>query len=139
MDLLDSKGVLLGIDVGTSYVGLAVGFLEQKLATPLAIVPTKEAEARILTEIKERSISVVVAGLPLHEDGRESDMSLKVRKFCRRLTKRADIKIVYVDEYGSSLDAVGGLVKRRGGPERIDDRAAAEIVRRYFAGEGIVQ
>jgi putative Holliday junction resolvase len=140
MNRPDQKDILMGLDVGTAFVGLALGFISERIATPLAVVPFKEAETRILSEIKERSILQLIVGLPLHEDGRESDMSLKVRKFSRRLLKRADIKIVFVDEYGSSIDAIEnqiGLRKRSDG--RIDDRAAAEIVRRYFAGEGIVK
>ena len=131
--------IILGIDVGTVYVGLALGYPERGIASPLLIVDKNEAEAKILAIIKERSIETVVCGLPLHENGNESPMSLKARKFSRRLLKRADIKIVFVDEYASSIDArENSVFSRKSSKERIDDKAAAEILRRFFAKEGIV-
>ena len=135
---------VLAIDLGLKRVGLAVGVETLKIATPLKIVPFKEAEDEILKIIEERSILLIVMGLPLHADGKESDMCLKVRKFSRRLARRANIQIIFVDEFGSSLEAdenTFGLVLNRSprGCESNDDRAAAKILTRYFAGEGIVK
>lgn len=129
------KTRILAVDVGIFRIGLATGESDTRVVTPLKIVSNKQAEFEILKIINDCSISLIVMGLPLNADNSESAMCLKVRKFSRRLQKRADIKIVFVDEFASSAEAIERHAKSR---EPIDHLAAAIILQRYFAGEGIV-
>jgi len=92
--------LILGLDVGDKRVGIAIGESESKLATPYGAVDRAKgkAEIEILALCKERNISKIVAGLPLDYEGRLTEQALKIQSFCRRLSRRAPLEIVFVDE-----------------------------------------
>jgi putative Holliday junction resolvase len=131
----------LALDVGRKRVGVAVG---DRTVPPIPLSTLDRAQGRaeagILRIITERQIERVVVGIPLHEDGRSSPQCEDVRRFIRRLERRAPgVAFVEWDEFGSSAEArerLGHSQKfhrkdRESG--ELDATAAAIILEGYLA------
>lgn len=132
---------IVAIDLGLKRVGVAISEVlnDPSLAipAPLEVWTYAESEAKLLQLIKQRSISIVVFGLPLNSDGTESAMSQKVRRFAKRVSKRAKIKIAFTDEFASSIEANELVFESNKGSGRnqitTDAHAAAVILSRYLS------
>ena len=99
--------MILSLDVGDRRVGTALSDNDEKFAYPHEGYERAggRAEKEILHLIKDRQISVVVVGLPLGEHDERNEQCLKVEQFSRRIAKRAAVKLIFVDEYGSTEEA----------------------------------
>jgi putative Holliday junction resolvase len=125
---------IIGVDVGTVRVGVATADPTVRIPFPVAIWPRAqyEAEKNILKLIEERKGSLLVVGLPLDEDGNRTDICENIEAFVRRLAKRTPIKIVYIDEEFSSVEASEKLSQAASTAHRVDAAAACLILQRYF-------
>ena len=69
---LPVKARLIGVDLGTKTIGLALSDVERRVATPLGVVQrtrfAKDAEA-LSARIREFDAFALVVGLPLNMDG----------------------------------------------------------------------
>ena len=99
---------ILGIDYGLKRVGFAVGeqvtnscstFFSKKFKN------RKELVEKIKNLIIEWDINTIVIGLPLNMDNSESEMSLEIRNFSKKLEKDTNIKINFVDEKLTTYEA----------------------------------
>lgn len=129
-------GTVIAFDFGHRRVGVAVGQTLTGSATPLAVVavankPDWQAIGAILKEWKP---TAVVVGLPLAEDGGETDMSKGARRFGRQVEGRFGIPVLFEDERLTSFDAEERFVdaRARGEMKRKDaafkDAIAAQII-----------
>jgi putative Holliday junction resolvase len=121
-----SAGYVLSFDFGFRRIGVAVGQTLTGTATPLETVrhgqsPDWDAIARLVDEWKP---ALFVVGLPLAEDGSDSEMSLAARRFGADLSSRFDLAVEYIDER---------LTSRVAG-ERFKAQRAAGAARRKDAG-----
>jgi putative Holliday junction resolvase len=125
---------VIGIDVGTIRVGVAIADPAVRIPFPVATWPRAayEAEKSILRLIDERSATILVVGIPLNERGERTDICDMVEAFVRRIAKRATIAIEYIDEAFSSAEAQEMLRQGNNGAETIDAYAACVILNRYF-------
>src|SRR5579871_4603927 len=93
---LPAKGRLIGVDLGTKTIGLALSDVERRLASPLKTLPRgafqKDADA-LVAIFAEFEIVAIVLGLPLDLEGRESPRSQSTRAFARNLTTRTSLPI----------------------------------------------
>ena len=128
---------ILGIDVGDKRVGIALSDPSGSFATPHTTLLRAggAAEDGILQLVQEHGVEVVVVGLPLGAGGERNPQCDKVGRFCRRLSKRAAVRIVFVDEHLSSEDAQEKL--RASGrshfkKEEVDAVAAALILQAHL-------
>lgn len=136
---------IVGIDIGNTRVGVAVCETASRNAVPFAVFNRAKgkAEAQLIQLIATNGTQLLVVGLPLDEDGDETEQSLITRNFCRRLTQRVQVEIQFIDEYDSSQEAIEWikgqrirlspkelLTLRRSG--EIDKHAAAIILKRYL-------
>jgi putative Holliday junction resolvase len=112
VDLLDLKallpagGRLLGLDVGSKTIGLALSDSALSVAAPLASLPRGKfvADAARLAGIAaERGIGGLVIGLPIGLDGREGPRCQSVRQFAANLQARLDLPMAFWDERFSTL------------------------------------
>lgn len=130
------KEDILGIDVGKVRVGVAKASSKNKIAFPVGVYSRAkyEAEGKILDIIKKNNIITLVVGLPLSENGEESIQCQDVRKFTKRLSNRTDIRIMYQDEYASSLEAKERLLalNKLNNSKEVDAHAACLILESYF-------
>lgn len=125
---------IIGVDVGTVRVGVATADPSVKIPFPTGIWPRAqyEAEKNLLKLIEERKASLIVVGLPLDKDGDRTNICETVEAFVRRLAKRTPVKIVYIDEAFSSVEASEKLSQTGSSGQHVDAFAACLILQRYF-------
>ena len=125
---------IIGIDVGTVRVGCAIADPQVRIPFPVATWPRAayEAERNILKLIEERAATLLVVGLPLDESGQRTDTCEMVEAFVRRIAKRNPIKIVYVDEAFSSIEAEEKMNMGAKRGAALDAQSACIILQRYF-------
>ena len=137
--------MILGLDIGDSRVGVASCEDSSGIATPLITLERANgaAEKELLRLIAVHSVKVLVAGLPLSEDGTRSPQCESVEKFCRRISKRVAVEVRFIDEYSSTAEAEErfresrvGRSRKKSAQERhkgvIDALAAAIILQSYL-------
>ena len=107
MELFAVMAKIIGLDVGDARVGIALGDDTVRTASPFKTVSRGNgaAEREILELIQSQAAQKLVVGLPLSEDGAANAQCEKVKAFCRRIERRSSVKIHYVDEYLSSVEA----------------------------------
>ena len=97
---------LVGLDLGTNTIGVAVSDLTRMIASPLALIRKTKftAEAHeLFTLMTERGALGIVIGLPVNMDGTEGPRCQSVRAFGRNLLRlREDLVIGFWDERLSS-------------------------------------
>lgn len=103
---LPEQARLLGLDLGTKTIGLALSDVERRIATPLETIQRVKfgQDAAALLKIAERHrIAGLVIGLPLNMDGTEGPRAQSTRAFVRNLAALTALPIVFWDERMSTL------------------------------------
>lgn len=134
--LLDRPtGALMGLDLGTRTIGVAVSDGLRGVATPLRTIRRRKFGAdaeELLAIVTDRDIAGIVLGLPLNMDGSEGPRAQSTRAFARNMSKLTDLPIVFWDERLSTVAAERALLEadtsRRRRAEVIDHVAAAYIL-----------
>ena len=134
-DALPGAGPLIGLDLGTHTIGVAVSDGLRSVATPLETIKRKkfgiDAKA-LLTLLKAREVAGIVLGLPLNMDGSEGPRCQATRAFARNLDPLVSCPIGFWDERLSTVAAERALLEadtsRRRRAEVIDHVAASFIL-----------
>jgi putative Holliday junction resolvase len=96
---------LVGLDLGTRTIGVAVSDTSLLIASPLALIErtkfTKDVEV-LFALMAERGADGLVIGLPVNMDGTEGPKCQSVRAFARHLLRLKDLPIAFWDERLSS-------------------------------------
>ncbi len=128
------SGPLMGLDLGTKTIGVAVSDGLRMTATALETVRrTKFATdaARLEEIIAGRGIGAIVLGLPRNMDGSEGPRCQSTRAFARNLAARIAQPIAFWDERLSTVAAERALLaadssrKRR---RQVIDKVAATFI-----------
>ena len=130
---------LLALDVGQVRIGLAIGEEGSSFVFGRGyITRTKLAEdiALIKEKMLDYSANILVLGLPLRQDGEDSQQTTNVRGFAKALEeafKDDDVEIVFQDERYSSKVAEqhlrsSGLSKKNRREKGLVDEAAAKLI-----------
>lgn len=126
---------LIGLDLGTKTIGVAVSDRLLTVATPLLTIKRSKftADAAQLLEIADqRQIGGIVLGLPINMDGSEGPRCQATRAFARNLSRLSDIAIGFWDERLSTIAAERALLEadtsRKRRAEVIDHVAASYIL-----------
>jgi putative Holliday junction resolvase len=113
-DLLPAGTRLLGVDVGTKRIGLAVADVSRTIATPLETIARTRLD-RDLDRLAQCAAEVLaggfVVGLPVEMDGREGRRCQAVRQFAGDLLKRIDAPLAFWDERLSTAAVERVLIK----------------------------
>jgi len=126
---------LLGLDVGTKTIGLALSDTRRVIATPLETIRRRrfrEDMARLFTLIDIHDVGGLVIGLPLTLAGTDGPRTQSVRQFARNLVALRDVPLALWDERLSTAAVTREMIaadltrKRRG--EIVDRVAAAYIL-----------
>lgn len=133
--LLPTKGRLLGLDVGTKTVGLALSDETRTFTSPKEVITRtklKQDLQTLLNLIEKEQVIGAIVGLPLNMDGTEGPKCQSVRQFARDLLKVKDFPLAFWDERLSTaavertmIDADLSRAKR---DAKIDSAAAAYIL-----------
>jgi putative Holliday junction resolvase len=129
------RGALIGLDLGTKTIGVAVCDPDRKLATGVETIArktfTKDTE-RLLALAAERAAVGLVLGLPVNMDGSEGPRAQSTRAFARNLTKLTELPIALWDERLSTAaverQLIDADVSRKKRAAVIDQHAAAFIL-----------
>jgi len=131
---LPPTGKLLGLDLGTKTIGIAVSDGMRYSATPLETIRrtkfTDDAN-RLLALIAQHAIAGIVLGLPLNMDGSEGPRVQSTRAFARNLSTRTDIPIAFWDERLSTAAVTRTLIEadvRRDKRAQVVDKLAASYI-----------
>jgi putative Holliday junction resolvase len=128
---------LMGLDLGTKTIGVAVSDIGRVIASPMELIRktqfTKEAET-LFALMKSRGAVAIVIGLPVNMDGTEGPRSQSSRAFGRNLLRLdPGLTIAFWDERLSSaavnrmlIDEADLSRARRG--QLVDKAAAAYIL-----------
>ncbi len=134
-EALPRTQALMGLDLGTKTIGVAVSDSFQSVATPLETVKRKKFgidAARLLEIIEHRSVGAIILGLPRNMDGSEGARCQSTRAFARNLTKLTPVPIGFWDERLSTVAAERALLEadttRKRRSEVIDHVAASYIL-----------
>ncbi len=131
---LQGGGRLLGLDLGTKTIGLAVSDADWSIASPVRTIRRTKFtdDARdMLTYAQENAIAGFVLGLPLNMDETEGPRAQSTRAFARSLAPLSPLPLLFWDERLSTVAADMALSKRarRNRADTIDAVAASLILR----------
>jgi putative holliday junction resolvase len=129
------RGALIGLDLGTKTVGVAVSDPDRRLATGVTTLARRNFTAdaaKLLALAAERSAIGFVLGLPLNMDGSEGPRAQSTRAFARNFAKLTDLPIALWDERLSTAAVERALidadVSRAKRAAVIDEHAAIFIL-----------
>ncbi|MHB1111182.1 MAG: Holliday junction resolvase RuvX [Devosia sp.] len=134
LSALPASGKLLGLDLGTKTIGVAVSDGMRYSATPLETIKrqkfTQDAE-RIVQLIAENEAVAVILGLPLNMDGSEGPRAQSTRAFARNLAQKIAIPMAFWDERLSTSAVTRTLIEadvRRDRRAEVVDKLAASYI-----------
>ena len=132
---LPVKSRLMGLDLGTKTIGLALSDILQTIATPLQTIRREKftTDIKILLQLaKEHDIFAFVIGMPFNLDGSEGPRAQATRAFARNLGQHTELPLVFWDERLSTVAVERTLLEadasRKRRAEVIDKMAAAYIL-----------
>ncbi len=131
---LPVKARLIGLDLGTKTIGLAISDVERRIASPLRTLSRgpfqKDADA-LIAVFDEFEIAAIVIGLPLDLEGRAGPRAQSTRAFARNLAARTVLPIAHWDERFSTAAVTRSLIANdvsRARRARVVDKLAAAYI-----------
>lgn len=130
---------VLGLDVGESRIGVAIGDPTGTIAGPLHAIrrtnPDEDVQA-VVRLVADHDARAVVVGLPLSLDGRVGHQARLVRRFIQALRREAPVPVHPQDERFSTVEAERLLRESGQQPSRnkglTDSASAAVILQSYL-------
>ena len=134
-EALPDGGALIGLDLGTKTIGIAVCDAGRRFASALKTLPRGKFgrdRDELRKMIEARSVRGIVIGLPRNMDGTEGPRAQASRAYARNLAEAFGLPVLLWDERWSTQSAeaamIGLDVSRRKRAERIDAEAATVIL-----------
>jgi putative Holliday junction resolvase len=133
--LLPARGALIGLDLGSKTIGVAVSDPDRRLAAPVETILRKrfdlDAKALFALADERRAVGFVL-GLPVNMDGTEGPRAQSTRAFARNLAKLTPLPIALWDERLSTAAVERALIAADASRAKrkavIDQHAAAYIL-----------
>jgi len=133
--VLPSRGVLIGLDLGSKTIGVAASDPDRRVAAPVETIARQRFvldAGRILDLAAERRAAGLVLGLPINMDGSEGPRAQSTRAFARNLARLTELPIALWDERLSTAAVERALIaadaSRAKRKKVIDQHAAAYIL-----------
>lgn len=131
--------VIMAIDLGMARTGIALCDKNEILASPYCVF-TGYGRTRLTKAVielaNEKNVGLIIVGLPLRTDGKESEMVQKATSFATFLSKRTEIPIKMVNEAFTTVIASGKLhdnmINAKKQRQKIDMAAAAVLLQGYI-------
>jgi len=120
--------MIIGLDYGSSKVGIATADSVLKIALPYGVCSPTELSVKLIQASLEQEVEYIVVGLPLSLTGEDSAQTTEVREFVEKLKQDSDYKIVLIDErFTTSLAVKQG---------KDDAVAAMHLLQNYLDSHG---
>jgi putative Holliday junction resolvase len=133
--LFGERGALIGLDLGTKTIGVAVSDPDRRVAAPVETIARRRFgidARRILDLAAERRAVGFVLGLPINMDGSEGARAQSTRTFARNLAGLTELPIALWDERLSTAAVERALIAADASRARrkavIDAHAASYIL-----------
>jgi putative Holliday junction resolvase len=132
-------GRVMGVDVGTVRVGLALSDLTGTLASPLETLQRAKDGSdldRLVALVVEHEVTEVVVGEPVHLSGASGASAADAGAYAQSLADRIpDVPVQLIDERLSTVTAAshlreGGIDSRK--QRSVIDQAAAVVILQQF-------
>ena len=105
---LSSGSRILGIDLGTKRIGIAISDYNQKIATPLQTLD-KSKQVKLIDELEsiitEYDIKGIIIGNPINMDGTYGKSSQSAKDIAINISNKIDIPVSLWDERLSTVGA----------------------------------
>ena len=105
---LSNGSRLLGIDLGTKRIGIAISDYNQKIATPLQTLD-KSKQGKLIDELEsiitEYDIKGIIIGNPINMDGTYGKSSQSAKDIAINISNKIDIPVSLWDERLSTVGA----------------------------------
>lgn len=129
------KGRILGFDVGTKTIGLALSDEGRMIASPLQTLKRTKFKQDIKTLedlVTQHQITGFVLGLPLNMNGTEGPRVQGTRQFAKNLLDYLNLPLLFWDERLSTVAVTRTLIEadvsRKKRAEVVDKMAASYIL-----------
>lgn len=126
---------VLGLDLGSKTIGIALSDTRRVVASPLATAKRTRfaADFEALSALAAtHGVGALVVGLPLNMDGTEGPAAQSARAFARNFAARSDTPVLLWDERLSTAAVtrmlIGADLSRRRRAALVDKMAAAWIL-----------
>ena len=132
-------GRVLGIDWGARRVGVAVSDETRQFVFVRPVLNfnlNQDNHTGVVADFAEQEGVVgIVVGLPVRGDGTESETTLAVKDFVKKLSEKTDLPICLLEENLTSVAAQEemGRVRVRDLKERLDSESARVILENAIA------
>lgn len=134
LEAIPATGKILGLDLGTKTIGVAVSDGMRYSASPLETIKrtkfTQDAE-RIIALVAENNAVALILGLPLNMDGTEGPRVQSTRAFARNLSQKLALPIAFWDERLSTSAVTRMMIEadlRRDRRAEVVDKLAASYI-----------
>ena len=135
----DGNGRILGLDLGSKRIGMAIADPDLAIALPDGVLERKGLArdlAALAAFVKERGVSRIVVGHPIHMSGRRGPEAAAAEAFARALGEATGLPVELQDERWTSVEAdralrasVHGARARRA---HVDAVAASLLLRAWL-------
>ena len=130
---------LIGLDVGTKTIGVALSDKSRIIVTPKFVLKRKGNKKDIellLSYFEENLVGGIIIGKPLNSNSEETECSKFISKFVDELKKYTELPIFFIDEALTSFQAEDFLINDMGSKcrnvKQIVDKVAASYILQDF-------
>ena len=137
------RGRLLAVDYGERRIGLAISDPMGIIASPAGFILRRAGKRPPIAELIRRATALAargfVVGLPLDENGEDTDRATEVRRVAEELQRRTGLPVELIDERFTTAAALraihemGGSTRQRKGD--VDALAATILLQHALARE----
>jgi putative Holliday junction resolvase len=136
----DSRRRIMGIDFGTTRIGISLSDPLQIIAQPFTTLANEPGIIARICELADREeVGVIVIGMPLNLKGERGKKAQEVEKFIDEIRKATRTEVVYWDERFTTSIAHQTLLTmgtkrddRRKNKGRVDSMAAAILLQGFL-------
>ncbi|MCX7722492.1 MAG: Holliday junction resolvase RuvX [Verrucomicrobiae bacterium] len=125
---------ILALDHGTKRIGVAISDELKLIAQPLESVPAEPFSAmlaRVKQLVEEKSVELVLVGMPRNMDGSYGAAARRVEAFVAALRKELTVPIRTIDERLTTAQAERTLIEsgvKRADRKLVADKMAAALL-----------
>ena len=136
--MIPASGRVIGLDWGTTRIGIAITDETQLVARPLDTLKRRTGRrfplAQFVTIVSREKPVGLVVGLPLDDDGREGDSARAARKMGVMCAARTDLPLEWVDESFTTARTIETMIEmsRRVDARKVDPLAAARLLQEWL-------
>ena len=140
---MTSRGPVLALDYGSRRIGMAISDPEGEFAFPAGVLDRRglAQDLAALTEVvREREVTRVVVGLPMHLDGRKGPEAEAASRFAAAVGEATALPVDLLDERWTTREAERALRavqprRKKREKAKLDAAAATLLLRTYLERE----